>query len=210
MCAGRGDVAQQTLKRCSATERNGCNARFVIADVSFNRGYCSQQRITDKQAKYSPLAQSLRARGWAVRCVAAGTCAFPHPSPNDEPTPLPPLHLTDIAVISLGTTGELYTSTLNSLKALYIDKARLAPLLSSLHLLAIKHAASITRVRRKLDSLQRPGAPTGAPRRTHRVVCGLTRLFSQECARALSLSRSACVACAAAATDHWRLTVALR
>ena len=134
---------------------------FVIADVSFNRGYCSQQRITDKQAKYSPLAQSLRARGWAVRCVAAETCAFPHPSPNDEPPPPPPLHLTDIAVISLGTTGELYTSTLNSLKALNIDKARLAPLLSSLHLLSIKHAASITRVRRKLDSLLRPGAPAG-------------------------------------------------
>ena len=134
---------------------------FVIADVSYSRGYSSRSRVADKQVKYAPLAQALRARGWCVRCVAAESCAFPHPPHTAGPAPPPPTDLTDIAVISLGTTGELYTSTLNSLKALCIDKARLKPLLSALHLLAVKHAASIARVRRKLDSLQRPGAPTG-------------------------------------------------
>jgi hypothetical protein len=145
---------------------------FIIADVTYSRGYASAAAIALKQAKYAQLVAALRARGWSVRCVSAGTCApAPHlraAADNDEdasqsssPAPAPVTALTDILVISLGSTGELYQSTRNSLRALDIDNHRIDTLLTALHHLTITHAGRIIRTRRKLDSLLRSGAPTG-------------------------------------------------
>jgi glutaredoxin len=132
---------------------------FVIGDVSYGAGWESLRHVRDKQAKYAALALALRQRGWRVRGASPDAC-------EGESDDTPPY--ADIFAFSLGTTGEIYKSTLNSARAFDIEQARLKPLMDSLHLLAITHARDMIKTRRrKLDADARSGAqpPPGSTTR---------------------------------------------
>ena len=149
---------------------------FVIADLAVGHGRTSTARITRKQTKYASLIRDLRQRGWSAHAAAQGTCA-PELTDDDQDaeipaaagTPLPPAaprapRNTDIFVASLGAAGELYESTVHTLRALGIDKPAITTLLAALHLHLIRSTSNILSTRRKLDALlqQQPVQPASA------------------------------------------------
>jgi len=117
----------------------------------YSIGYNCQNRVEGKQDYYTALVVALRNIGWSVRAADDVSCA-----PSAGATGTKPF------VFFLGTTGEVYNSTLNSLKAFDIDKARLKPLLQELHVLSIKHTTSILATRRAMDATAARGH-AGAP-----------------------------------------------
>ena len=157
---------------------------FIIADLAIGHGRTSSARIQRKQAKYAALVGALRQRGWSARGAAPGTCdpevpiptrpaqqpddnnpADEQPDENEATPPPPPLH-TDIFVVSLGATGELYTSTVRTLTALGLNKPAISTLLAALHRHLISSAHKILSTRRKLDTQlhRQPTQPASARR----------------------------------------------
>ena len=123
------------------------DVEFVIADLTYSAGYNCEDRIRQKQAMYAPLVRALRARGWRVRAAADVKCEM---SAADESLLLPTCH--EPFVFFLGTTGEVYNSTLSAMRAFEIDRDCLKPLAKELHLLSVKHTCSILSSRRALDA----------------------------------------------------------
>jgi hypothetical protein len=126
---------QEGMPIPAAPTRDVC---FVIGDGCFSKGTNCEQTILKKQQKYAPVIHALRQRGWSVRTTAGPTCDAA--TPGDSPF-----------VFFLGTTAEIYASTLNSMRAFGIDKDRIKPLAFELHILATKHTCDILNTRRAID-----------------------------------------------------------
>ncbi len=101
-----------------------CCAR-VVGDIAYGRGDTSTARITRKQRKYAPLVVALRAAGFTVHGTQLGSSLFP-----DAKNPsLLGASFDHIAVVSLGTTGEINSHIYSIHGAFGISRRSLAPLL---------------------------------------------------------------------------------
>jgi hypothetical protein len=126
------------------------NISFTIIDIAYGRGDTSTARITRKQRKYAPLVVALRAAGFTVHGTQLGSSLFPD---ANNPSLLG-ASFDHIAVVSLGTTGEIYSHIYSIHGAFGISRRSLAPLLLRLHMQAIRHTCDILKKRRILDCTQ--------------------------------------------------------
>jgi len=144
---------------------------FIIGDLAYSAGYNCDDTIRRKQAYYADLVSALRRRGWSVRTTSGPACAGPDITSldatggtTDPAVPTAPTPNGDyIFVFFLGTSGEIYQSLLNSLRAFDINRDLIKPLAQELHILSVNKTCEMLNTRRALDKSARHPNSTRPP-----------------------------------------------
>ena len=124
---------------------------FVVVDVTYTVGYGAVTAIQRKQEKYKELVTQLRDQGFQVTGFEKDTCRLREPREN--PAPLLSAY-SQIGVICLGVSGEVFQSSQYVLEALGLTGSERGTLLTHLHKITIQYLARILSTRRKMDHIQ--------------------------------------------------------
>jgi hypothetical protein len=121
---------------------------FVVVDVTYTVGYGAVTAIQRKQEKYKELVTQLRDQGFQVTGFEKDTCRLR--DPRENPAPLLSAY-SQIGVICLGVSGEVFQSSQYVLEALGLTGSERGTLLTTLHKLTIQKLVRILSTRRKMD-----------------------------------------------------------